>query len=103
LFNQATKSEVELVSSTLTFFETAWVLKSFYAQDKSTLISSLKDILSLNFIHLEDRDVLINCLELYKTSNLSLEDCYHLIKAKSVGCDTFGSFDQLAVNTFKKL
>lgn len=92
LFLAAAKEKVELVSSTVVFFEIHFVLKSFYGKDKLFLIEILSRILNLNVIFPE-KHLLQTSLRLYGYSNLGLEDCYNIIFARIWGVKDFRTFD----------
>lgn len=102
LFLKAAREEVKLITSLVTFFEIAWVLKSRYGLDKETLAESLYKILSLN-IEIPDRQLLFESLYLYRNSNLALEDCYNLTFAKKQNVDDFKTFDKKLIQNFKSL
>lgn len=94
LFMEASEGKVELVTSTIVFFEIYWVLFSFYKKSKEELVEALQKILKLTFIELPEREILLNSLTLFNTSSLDLEDCYNLYFAKSQKVKSFKTFDK---------
>lgn len=94
LFSRAANQEVQLVTSTLTFFEVKWVLASLYQLNKSNLIVKLNLLLSFQGLEIDDHEIISEALDLFADQNLALEDCYYLVKARSLGCDKLQTFDQ---------
>lgn len=102
LFLEGADGKVNLITSTIVFFEIYWVLSSFYEKQKTELIEMLEKILNLNFIILRERQILFASLSLFKRITLNLEDCYNLNYAKSESVKNFMTFDQKLSNEFKK-
>src|SRR3989337_3365668 len=94
LFLSGAKGKTELFTSLIVFFEIYWVLKSYYEKNKDELNKTLNKILNLTFIKLAEREILTKSLKLFKTTTLSLEDCYNLLLAKEIATDDFASFDE---------
>lgn len=99
LFLDAAQSRVKLFTSSLVFFEINWVLSQPFKQDKESLCSTLYKILNLS-INYENRKLLIDALLLFGSSNLSLEDCYHLMFAKDIQAVDFKTFDKKLKKAF---
>lgn len=102
-FLSASESKVSLTTSTIVFFEIYWVLSSYYGKSKTEITDVLKKILSLNFIELEERQILFNSLSLFKKSRLDLEDCYNIYYAKSKEVKSFKTFDKKLAKQFNKM
>lgn len=100
LFLQAARGKKQLVTSLLVFFEVCWVLRSVYGKDKASLAKILSDILSLNFV-LDERRLILESLDFFKNTNLSLEDCYNLIFAKQKKATEFKTFDLKLAKIFQ--
>ena len=94
LFNQAAEGRVKLFTSIIVYFEIYWVLSSFYKQNKASITTTLEQILEMEFISLEEQEVLEVALKIFAGSNLSLEDCYNLAFAKSRSAKVFKTFDK---------
>ena len=101
LFLSAAKGEIDVTTSIIVFFEIYWVLKSYYEKNKDELNKTLNKILNLTFIKLAEREILTKSLKLFKTTTLSLEDCYNLLLAKEIATDDFASFDEKLKKHFK--
>lgn len=102
LFLSASEGKEDLITSVLVFFEIYWVLRSFYELRKEEIIESLSKVLKLSFIKLEEREILMEALDLFEKNTLSLEDCYNLFYAKTVGVKEFKTFDKKLDKEFKK-
>lgn len=104
LFISASEGKIELITSTIVFFEIYWVLSSYYEKDKYEAADALQKILGLNFIDLRERQILFNSLSLFKKTNLDLEDCYNFYYAKSrdVKKNEFKTFDKKLEKEFNK-
>ena len=103
LFLEASKGKIKLISSTIVFFEIYWVLVSYYEKSKAELCISLKKLLEFTFIIFEERVILEKTLLIFEKVNLSLEDCYNLIYARSKKADSLATFDQKLSNKFKEM
>lgn len=94
IFQQAVDHEVRMYTSVIVFFEIYWVLSSFYKKNKTKTINFLDKILGMDFLEIENRQILQETLFLFKTRNLDLEDCYNMAYAKNLGVDEFSTFDK---------
>ncbi len=99
LFKEAARDEVTLITSTLVFFEIHWVLKGTYGKNREKIAIKLEKFLSLS-ITIEEQSLLFETVSLFKTKNLSLEDCYNLCFAKSKKVQDFQTFDQKLKKAF---
>lgn len=102
LFIKASEGKEKLLTSTIVFFEIYWVLSSYYGKEKLEVTKILEKLLKFTFIELEEREILVNSLGLFKDTNLDLEDCYNLYFAKSQKIETFGTFDKKLEKEFSK-
>ena len=102
LFLSASEGKSELITSTIVFFEIYWVLSSYYERNKTEVANILEKVLSLNFIELEERELLFKSLSLFKKTKLDLEDCYNVCYAKGKGIRSFKTFDKKLNKEFNK-
>ena len=100
-FLKASSVSGAYMTSTLVIFEVYWVLKSFYHQDKTHLVSMIGSILKMDFITLDDRLVLLKALARFAQSTLELEDCFHLECAQIAKCTGIATFDIKLSRAFK--
>lgn len=103
LFLSASEGKTALITSTIVFFEIYWVLSSYYGKNKVEVANVLEKILSLNFIELEEREVLFNALSLFQKTSFDLEDCYNIYYAKSKVIRSFKTFDKKLDDEFRRL
>ena len=103
LINSGAKDEIQLLTSTIAFFEVYWVLSSYYQIPKARLAAALNVILKMNFINLPERTILSKAVVEFEQTNFGLEDCYHLCYAKELRIDSFATFDKKLSRKFKNL
>ncbi len=102
LFLEAAKGKIELITSSVVFFEIHFVLKSFYKKDKSSMVYILSKILNLSVIFPEKQLLQIS-LSIYEKSVVGLEDCYNIAFSKMVGIKEFKTFDIKLGKEFEKI
>ena len=100
LFLDAARGNLELVTSTIVVFEIYWVFKSYYQKTKDEIIKILQKVLTMNFVRIDERDLLQSALNFFKAQNLSLEDCYNLVFAKKNKVEVFKTFDAKLAKVF---
>lgn len=103
LFNKTGRHNQKLESSTVVFFEINWVLKSFYQQPKSVIITTLEDILKIETVNFQEKNILNQTLVFYTQLNLDLEDCYHLAYCFEKEIKQIATFDKKLKDSFAKL
>lgn len=103
LFQEAVINKVKLHTSVIVFFEIYWVLSSFYKKNKQLCINLLDKILKMDFIQIENRDILKIALELYRLTGISLEDCYNISYSKIISVSEFATFDKKINNIIGNL
>lgn len=102
LFDDAADGKIKLFSSTIVFFEIYWLLKSLYEKSQDEIYPILEDILDLGFIKFYEFDVLKNALQIYKNTNLGLEDSYNLVYSKYNNATEFKTFDKALIKNLSK-
>src|SRR3989344_4803706 len=100
LFLLAVESGEKLLSSTVVFFEVFWVLRSTYGKDKQILAATLDKLLKLN-VEFSEHRILVESVKIFKKVNLSLEDCYNLVFARSRQVKSFKTFDKNLIKIFE--
>ena len=93
LFQQAKHGEVQLVVPQIVIFEIAFTLLRFYKVPKQTIVKSLKVMLNIPYLEIQDRNTFQLAVNMYDKENHSLADCFILIKAKEENAELF-TFDQ---------
>lgn len=102
LFLKGAEGKTKLFTSTIVVFEIYWVLSSFYQRKKEEITEVLEKVFQLGFIKINNKDMLQKALEIYKTTNLDLEDCYNLSLVKKKGIKEFKTFDKNLEKYFLK-
>jgi len=103
LFERALQDKIHLYSSSLVFFEVYWTAKSFYQIPYQTLKTMMTQLLHLNFITIDNKALLLESLTLFTNNSISLEDCYHLVCARSYQVNSIATFDKKLKSSYIKL
>lgn len=103
LLEDGARGENDLSTSTIVIFEISWVLYTTLRKDKAAVVSTLKSIMSLSFIHIDERKLLEESLALYEKENISFADCYNLLVAKNNKAESFATFDQKLLKLYSNL
>ena len=103
IFTGGAKKEYELATSLIVIFEVFWVLNSYYNYSREQVSKTIKAILGMNFININERLSLAEALNLYDITNLSLGDCYNLVFARKQDIKTFKTFDKKLEKEFEKI
>lgn len=93
LFEQAKKGKIRLVVPQIIIFEIAFALDKYYKFPKEVTISKLQSILSATFLQIQDMEIFIQGLLLYKRKSISLTDSFVLAKAENDRAEIF-TFDE---------
>jgi predicted nucleic-acid-binding protein len=94
LFQEAALAKIEIYTSSVTFFEIYWVLKSNYGLSKSECIIQLTKVIDISFLEIENKHIIKAALNLFSNSNIDLEDCYYIKYSKKYPDSEFATFDK---------
>lgn len=94
IFKKASMGKIKVFTNTVVFFEIYWVLKSFYRKSEQEIEKVLRQVLSLESINLDNREVLVKTLNLFRFCNHDLEDAYNLAFALHHKAQDFITFDE---------
>lgn len=97
-FIQAKKKNARLIVPQIVIFEIVFNLLKFYNFDKNKIVKTIKDLLSTNYLDIEDWDVFREALSIYEDNSVDFVDCFIIAKSQILGAKIF-SFDK----DFKKL
>lgn len=97
-FERAKKGLIKLKLPLFILIETDHILRTFYNVPKSEIIDKLSKILSISYVEVLQREIIIKALTLYGTHAVDFVDCVLFAKAKDENAKIL-SFDQ----DFKKL
>ena len=81
-FEKGILGKEKLFSSTIVFFEIYWLFQSLFGKPKEEIFDVLTGILDMKFIYFNEYEILKKSMEIYKNTNLGLEDSYNLIFAQ---------------------
>ena len=95
---QAERGEVVLVLTPLVVAETVWTLKSFYRQPCEEIVRVLVPLLSADGVETQEREILVQALELVKSKNVDFSDAVLAVQAARHG-ESVCTFDE----DFKRL
>jgi predicted nucleic-acid-binding protein len=102
LMARAERGEVVLVLSSLVVAEVFWVLRSFYRHSLEDIASVLVPLMSADGVELDDRETLIQAVELAKDKKVDFVDAVLALQAARSGepvCSFDGDFKRLPVQS----
>lgn len=96
LFQQVQRGEVTLVTSEAVIAEIAYVLtsRSTYAYARGLVASSLRPILALPGLRIEEKRTVLNALDLWETASLDFADCLAIEHVRRLGLNGIYSYDR---------
>lgn len=103
LFLDAAQGRIQLFTSVAVIFEIYWVLSSFYKKERAEIVGVLKNVFDLDFIKIEDKEILSEASNIYKKTSFDLEDSYNLAFAKGHKADKFKTFDEKLEKAFLRV
>jgi len=101
LFEMAAAGKEELMTTVVVFFEIYFVLKTFYRKEREEIRRILKDILKMEFLGVDDREVLEAAVTNYDRFDYDLEDAYNLAVAGSRRIKEIATFDKKLKKNFE--
>lgn len=96
LIKKAKTKKVEVVIPEIIVFETIFTLKSYYEYTKEVQIKVLESLLTSEYLQIENKQTFNEAIKIFRSSNLSLVDCFLIAKSITSNAKLF-SFD-LALN-----
>lgn len=98
LMARAERGAALLIVSSLVVAEVVWVLKSFYRRSRQEVAQVLVPLLSADGLEVEDRDTMIQAIELAAEKNVDFADAVLALRAARQGepvCSFDGDFRRL--------
>lgn len=98
LMARAEGGEIVLFVSSLVIAEVIWVLKSFYGRSLDEIAGVMVPLMSADGIEVEDKDILIQAVELARDKNVDFVDAALALQAARRGepvCTFDGDFKRL--------
>lgn len=89
----AKSGKLRLVITDIIFFESYFTLTSYYKYSKENVLEVLESLISSGYFEVENRDILLESLKIYKLSNLSFVDSYLAARSGPDMADIF-TFDK---------
>lgn len=76
LFLKLENGEIKVECLETVFFQAVFVLRSFYKVKKREIIESMKQVLSLNGLHMKNKRIMERTLEMWESHPGDIVDCY---------------------------
>lgn len=99
---KAKKGKAKIIIPQIVIFEIYFALEKFYKLTKEEIINQLEPMILASYFSIEEQDLFIEAIKLFKENNLDLVDCFLFAKGKSQGFELF-TFDKKLKNLYKKL
>lgn len=93
VFQEAQNGKIKVSIIPEIFLEVSFVLESNYNISRNRLYESLRYLISSKHLDVKNRAVLLDTLEIYNKTNMSLLDIYLYLTAKNDNAEVF-SFDK---------
>lgn len=77
LFEMAEKGKIELTTSEIVIAEIAWVLGSFYRENRQSVAQKLRQIILFKGLTVPNRDVLLLATQKLESENIDFIDAYN--------------------------
>ena len=101
-FKEAKKGKLEILVPQIVIFEIVYVLSKFYGFSKIRVVEGIETILASTYLTIEDREIFMESIKLYKIQSISFVDCFSLCKAKHHEISIF-TFDKKLKNMHKEI
>lgn len=95
---EAKEQKIRIVVHPITIFEVDFALEKEYKLHKKDAVSHLKSILSMSYLDILERELLLVALDIYAQKNVDFVDAFLFTYAEFVGSEVL-SFDK----DFKKI
>ena len=94
LFIKVKEGKETVQTSVLVIVEIVWVLESIFKKSRDEIKEMIQKIINTQNLMVENRDILLQGLEIYSQKNIDFVDAYHAVFLKSTGEKIIYSFDQ---------
>lgn len=102
LIKKAKTKKVKVVIPEIIVFETIFTLKSYYEYTKEVQIKVLESLLTSEYLQIENKQTFSEAIKIFRSSNLSLVDCFLIAKSITSNAKLF-SFDSSLNKKIQKL
>lgn len=93
LLQRAKKGQAEITVPQIVIFELHFILDKYYHFEKEKIISTLQSVVSTDYLQTESKEVFLQALIIYKTTTISLADCFLVAYSKREKAEVF-TFDK---------
>ena len=93
LFRQATKGQIQLITSLLVIAEIIWTLESFYHLAKADIASKVETILNTPNLLCSETEMIVMALDLYVQENMDFIDAFHAYDLQAQGLSQIATYD----------
>ena len=93
LFRQATKGQIQLITSLLVIAEIIWTLESFYHLGKADIASKVETILNTPNLLCAETEMIVMALDLYVQENMDFIDAFHAFDLQAQGLSQIATYD----------
>lgn len=93
LFTKAKSKKLDVFVPQIVIFEIFFALDKYYKFPKDQVINKLGTILATSYLHIQDKMVFQETLELFKRKNIDFVDCFLICQSKAKESDLF-TFDK---------
>lgn len=93
LLKSAKAGRIKLLVPQIIIFEVEFALSKYYKFAKGEIIDQLTAIVSMEYLTVEDGVIFKQAIKFYENGNLSLVDCFLVVKAEFSDASIF-SFDK---------
>lgn len=94
LIERAESGEVELHTSHLALAEIVWTLDSQYGVSREEIAGMVRDLLALQSLRVDQKEMLRDVVELYESTNVDFIDAYHALDIRRRGIERIVSYDR---------
>ena len=93
LFREMEKGRVSLYVTPLVIAEAIWTLSRAYHFQKMEIVDGLRRVLNTPHLLCDEKDLLLQALELFRAKPFSFIDAYHAVTLPARGITEFYSYD----------
>lgn len=101
-FTKAVDNKEQVFISQVVVFEILWTLSSFYKSSKNDTVRTLKAILGMKFLEVQNRSVFEKAIDLFTEISLDFPDCFNIAYALEKGATDLKTFDKKCNKIFRK-
>lgn len=83
-----------LVIVPASILEIVWLLNSFYRLPKAETIDKIEGLCNLNNLHIVDKQIIIEALQIYKEKNIDFIDAFFVANMETLKIKEIFSFDR---------